>query len=222
MSSLGKLLAENVRNPTGRLGRLLVWVMNVEHSGLTDWGLLQIPIEERYTILDVGCGGGRTVHKLAEIAVSGKVYGIDISEESVAVSRRTNRRMIEAGRVEIRLGSVASLPFPDRAFDLVTAVETHYFWPDLVAGMREILRVLKIGGRLMIVGEIYRGGRYDERNRKFGERMNLAYQSVGELGRLFSIAGYSDVRMFEEYDRGWICGIGEKPEQLPGEQEPTR
>jgi hypothetical protein len=43
------------------------------------------------------------------------------------------------------------------------------------------------------------------------ELVNLAYHSVNELGELISRAGYSDVQMFEEYDRGWICGIGSKP-----------
>jgi|HubBroStandDraft_6_1064221.scaffolds.fasta_scaffold137362_2 2-polyprenyl-3-methyl-5-hydroxy-6-metoxy-1,4-benzoquinol methylase len=46
------------------------------------------------TILDVGCGGGRTVSKLAAIATQGTVYGLDYSAESVAVAERTNRLWI--------------------------------------------------------------------------------------------------------------------------------
>jgi hypothetical protein len=38
----------------------------------------------------------------------------------------------------------------------------------------------------------------------------MAYHSVNELGELLTEAGYSDVQMFEEYERGWLCGIGEK------------
>ncbi len=91
-----------------------------------------IAIEQHDTILDVGCGGGRTVHKLAGIATEGKVYGIDFSEESVTFSRRTSQRWIELGRVEILHASVSCLPFSEHMFDLVTAVETHFFWPDLV------------------------------------------------------------------------------------------
>jgi ubiquinone/menaquinone biosynthesis C-methylase UbiE len=48
------------------------------------------------------------------------------------------------------------LPFPDSTFDTVTAVETHFWWSDLRAGMREILRVLKPGGTLVIVAEVYK------------------------------------------------------------------
>jgi len=118
--------------------------MNSSHSKLTDWGLEHISIANHDTILDVGCGGGRTVNKLAAIATQGKVYGVDYSEESVAFTKRTNARWIEAGRVEIRQASVSQLPFPDNSFDVITAVETHYFWPDLPADLREVLRVLRL------------------------------------------------------------------------------
>ncbi len=88
MGVVSKLLNQ-CGKPTGRLGRFMVWTFNVHHSKLTDWGLKHVAIEQHYTILDVGCGGGRTVHKLAGIATEGKVYGIDHSEESVSTSRST-------------------------------------------------------------------------------------------------------------------------------------
>ena len=197
--------------PTGRLGRFMVWTFNVHHSKLTDWGLKHVVIEKHDTILDVGCGGGRTVHKLAGIAPEGKVYGVDHSQESVNASRRTNTQLIEIGRVEIRHGSVSALPFSDHTFDLVTAVETHVFWPDLVADMREVLRVLKPGGKLIIIAEYYKGGKHDRRDQKIAEFMKLPFLSVGEHAELFSKAGYSNLEMFEEFDKGWICVIGKKP-----------
>ena len=151
-------LLDQCRKPTGWLGRLLLWMMNVRHSKLTDWGLQQVSVGKGDTILDVGCGGGETVRKLAAIAAESKVYGIDHSEQSVAAARRTNRQGIAEGRVEIRQASVSELPFSDDLFDLVTAVETQYFWPDLPADMREVLRVLKSGGTLIIMAEAYKGG----------------------------------------------------------------
>jgi ubiquinone/menaquinone biosynthesis C-methylase UbiE len=210
MSIMSKLLNQ-WRKPTGWPGRLIAQTLNISHSKVNEWGLKHISVEKDYTILDVGCGGGMTVHKLAGIATEGKVYGIDLSEESVTVSSRTNKKLIDTGRVEIRHVSVSCLPFSNRMFDLVTAVDSHYYWPDLVADMREVLRVLKPGGRLVIIGETYKGGKYDKRDRKFVDLVNLAYHSVDELGELISRAGYSDVQMFEEYERGWICGIGKKP-----------
>jgi SAM-dependent methyltransferase len=185
--------------------------MNLRHSELTDWGLGHVSIEKGDTILDVGCGGGRTVRKLAAAATNGKVYGIDHSEESVRVARRINKRGVETGRVEIRQGSVSHLPFPDDLFDLATAVETHYFWPELLADMREVLRVLKPGGRLLIIAEAYKGGKRDKRIQQLAELTNMAILSVNEHNELFCKAGYSDVRVFEKFDKGWVCGVGRKP-----------
>jgi SAM-dependent methyltransferase len=199
------------RNPTGWLGRFFVRGMNITHSGLTDWGLTHVAIRKCDVILDVGCGGGRTVRKLARIATSGRVYGIDSSEASVMVSRRANKQFIETGQVEIRHGSVSSLPFSDCEFDLVTAINTHCYWPDLVAGMKEVWRVLKPGGTLMILGGAYKGGRHSARNERMARLLKVACQSPDELGELFAVAGYSGVQVFEEDRRGWICGVGRKP-----------
>lgn len=105
----------------------MLWNMNSRHSGVTDWGLTHVSIEKTDIILDVGCGGGRTLSKLSAIASEGKVYGIDYSEASVAASKRTNARWVTMGRVEVLHGSVSRLPFREGMFDLVTAVETH-FW----------------------------------------------------------------------------------------------
>jgi SAM-dependent methyltransferase len=211
MSKLTQQRLINARKPTGRLGRLLIRAMNISHYQLTDWGLSHLSIGKQDTILDVGCGGGGTVHKLAKIAANGKVYGIDFSNESVMVSRMTNKQFIQMGRVEIQQSSVSCLPFSDSMFDLVTAVNTHNFWPDLVTDMQEILRILKPSGKLIIIGSVYKGGKYDKRNQKFAELIKIAFPSINELRDLFLRAGYSEVQMFEKYNRSWICGIGRKP-----------
>src|SRR5690348_16197969 len=134
------------QKPQGWLGRIFLWNMNSRHSRVTDWGLSHVDIERQYTLLDVGCGGGRTLSKLAADAIEGRVYGVDHSEESVATSQKTNAKWTAMGRVEIRLGSVSQLPFADEMFDLVSAVETHFWWSNLQQDMREISRVLKVGG----------------------------------------------------------------------------
>jgi ubiquinone/menaquinone biosynthesis C-methylase UbiE len=186
---------------------------------LTDWGLQHVSIATDATILDIGCGGGRTIHKLATLATGGKVYGVDYSETSVAVSRDTNRQWIDVGRVEVRHGSVSHLPFPDRMFDLATAVETHFYWPDLPADMREVLRVLKPGGALILIAEVYKGGKYDRSVQRFADTMqkvgfSYANLSVEEHRELFLRAGFADVQVVEEYDKGWICGVGKNPSPL--------
>ena len=186
--------------------------MNSGHSKLTDWGLSHISIRPHNAVLDVGCGGGRTVSKLAAIATEGKVWGVDFSKESVAVARRTNEKWIAMGRVEVVEGSVSQLPFSADVFDVVTAVETHFWWPDLPGGMCEVLRVLKPGGKLIVIAEIYKGA--NTRVAKLAEKLSppgMTLLSVSEHHELFASAGYSDVQIIEEPSKGWICGIGMKP-----------
>jgi ubiquinone/menaquinone biosynthesis C-methylase UbiE len=187
--------------------------MNASHAKLTDWGLDRLSIQKSHTVLDVGCGGGKAVRKLAATATQGKVYGVDHSEASVAASSRTNAQGIDMDRVDIRYGSVSQLPFPDGMFDLVTAVETHFWWPDLPRDMRELFRVLKPDGQLVISAEVYRGANTTTSRlaEKFAARTGMALLSADEHRQLFTNAGYSDVQVIEEHNRGWICGIGRKP-----------
>lgn len=198
--------------PTGWLGRFTLWRMNSSHSKLTDWGLEHISIERHQTILDVGCGGGRTVGKLAAIARAGKVYGVDYSDQSITATKRRNARWIDLGRVEVRQGSVSRLPFPPGMFDVVTAVETHFWWPNLPGDMREVTRVLKPGGTLAIIAEVYKGAhtRTAKSAEKSASRTGMTLLSVAEHRELFTNAGYSDVEVIEKREKGWICGVGRK------------
>jgi len=215
MMSLTTKLVRQMQRPEGWLGRMNLSRMNKSHSDLTDWGLTHVTIANDATALDIGCGGGRTIAKLADRASMGNVYGIDHSPESVALSRQSNIAAVERGRVDVRQGSVSQLPFADDTFDLATAIETHFYWPDLRADMREILRVLKPGGTLVIVAEVYKGGKHDAAVRKLAALMaqaNTSYANltVAEHRALFSDAGYADAQVVEDYDRGWICATGRK------------
>ena len=99
-------------------------------------------------------------------------------------------------------------------FDLVTAVETHYFWPDLTQDIKEIVRVLKSGGTFALIAEAYKGGKYDERLKKLDKlrgELKFTHLSIEEHRDLFSKAGLSDVKVFEDYERGWVCATGIKP-----------
>lgn len=200
------------QRPTGLFGRFVLRSMNSRHSGVTDWGLSHASIGKEDVILDVGCGGGRTVSKLAAIATDGKVYGIDHSPESVAMAVRLNRQGIDHGRVEIREASVSQLPFADGTFDIVTAVETHFWWPALATDMREVLRVIKPGGRLILVAEVYKGSSAFSAKavEMYSKKTGMALLSVEEHRALFAEVGYSDFQVFTEPRKGWICCIGSK------------
>lgn len=202
-----------VRKPSGPLGRRVVRAMNLSHSAMTDWGLQQVKVAENAAMLDIGCGGGRTVRKLADLAPGGKVVGLDYSGTSVAVARETNADNIAAGRVQVEEGSVAALPFPDGSFDVVTAVETHYYWPDLGANVREIFRVLKTGGVFVLIAETYRGGPLRFLYGMVMPLLRAAFLSDAEHRELLTQAGFVGVTTEHMSGKNWICAVGRRPEK---------
>lgn len=113
-----------------------------------------------------GCGlwGGKTINRLARRAGQGKVYGLDQSLDMVDYSRQINRTLIAKNRVEIVQGSVEKTGFKDEYFDLVTAIETYYFWPNLADAFKEIKRILKKKGHLLIINEMIKDGAYEVEN----------------------------------------------------------
>jgi ubiquinone/menaquinone biosynthesis C-methylase UbiE len=199
-----------VRKPWGWPGRLFLWAMRFRHAGVTAWGLGRVSVGKTFSILDVGCGSGATVRNLANAAREGKVCGLDYSATSVAAAKRLNAELIVSGRVDIQQGSVSNLPFDADTFDLVTAVETHYYWPHPVADLREILRVLRPGGRLVVIAEQYKGERFGALFTIPMKVVGAAYLTVSEHRELLGAAGFIKIDISVETRRGWICCVGEK------------
>ncbi|MBQ9026736.1 MAG: class I SAM-dependent methyltransferase [Methanobrevibacter sp.] len=139
---------DNMRKPKGKLGEIQLKSMNKEHTPISLWVLKHLDIKETDVILDIGCGGGININRMAEKAK--KVYGVDYSEKSVKISKEVNDELIKQGKVEIKQGNVQSLDFEDESFDIVTAFETVYFWPDIEKCFGEVKRVLKPGGIFLI------------------------------------------------------------------------
>lgn len=137
-----------MRKPEGKLGNIQLKSMNKEHTPVSLWGLKHLNISPDDIVLDIGCGGGMNINRMAQTAK--KVYGVDYSIESVNLSKEVNEDLIREGRVEVHEGDVMDLPFDDDTFDIVTAFETVYFWPDIIKSFGEVKRVLKPGGMFLI------------------------------------------------------------------------
>jgi SAM-dependent methyltransferase len=204
MTLLKRILAQS-KKPSGQFGRFLVTGMNFGHSSLTKWGLGFIKITSDTDVLDIGCGGGKTVKRLAEFITDGRVIGIDYSPDAVVVARKKNRGLMNEGRVEIFQEAVSSMRFSDDAFGLITAFESHYFWPDFRNDLKEVHRVMRQNGQLLIVGAVYKNREYDRRNRRFVNTIGMTYLSIEEFKNILEGVGFSEFDALEEKNKGWFA-----------------
>ncbi|WP_186577721.1 class I SAM-dependent methyltransferase [Aquibacillus kalidii] len=193
MNLLKKLIGQ-AKNPSGRLGSFMLKIMNVAHSNMNKWAFEYIVVKDNAMILDIGCGGGKTIQLLSQLRKDGKIYGIDYSQQAVTDSIRANHHDVETGKVDIRRASVANLPFQRDAFDIITAFQTHYFWDDIEKGLKEIFRVLKSEGCFLIVAETY----------KMNYHMH-SYKTKEEMEILLREIGFKRVKIFENKNKKFIC-----------------
>ena len=203
-------LTENAVKPAGFWGKLMIRSMNKGHHALTDWALEHVSVQNGFRVLDVGCGGGKTVGKLCSMVGSGKVYGVDYSELCVKKSEKFNHKNVLCGKANIIQASVSALPFEENTFDLVTAVETYYFWPDKLNDLLEIRRTLRQGGKLLLVFEMLKTREDPDRWREVEQRLNIEAVSREDITDILLRAGYQNIRSFTRSGTTWLCVTAEK------------
>lgn len=102
--------------------------------------------------LEVGCGPGFLAVELArEVAPGGRVVAIDASPEMIATARARVGREGLGGLVELSPGEATRLPFPAESFDFVVAVQVYLYVGEIERALAEVARVLRPGGRLVVV-----------------------------------------------------------------------
>jgi ubiquinone/menaquinone biosynthesis C-methylase UbiE len=198
------------RCPTGVSGRRVAANMNKGHWDLTTWGLKHVNINSDSVVLDVGCGGGKTINRLARRANQSKLYGLDQSADMVEYSRHVNKKLISQNRLEIVHSSVEKTGFKDEFFDLVTAIETYYFWPNLAEAFREIKRILKKEGYLLIISEMIQDGVYEVENAEIIAKTQVHLVPLQELQRILDSAGYSTVKVYRKRKSKWNAILAQK------------
>jgi ubiquinone/menaquinone biosynthesis C-methylase UbiE len=218
-----ELVEANFRKPSGWFGHMLGHIMSVQHKTLTVWVIDLMHVRPADHILDVGCGGGMAVKLMSERVTTGFVAGVDYSEEMVAQAAKRNAEAVLRGQVQIKVGDVGALPYADASFDKVSGIETFYFWPDPMAGLREVHRVLKPGGQITIAMEMSREAKaqksqfqkyLSERYAKRSAALGMSILSGSELVAMLNQAGFHQTRYESQPDKalGWLCALGTKDE----------
>ncbi len=210
--SLLSRIFRNCAEPKGTLGRMMLRMMNRGHRPVYNWTFDHCPLADGMRALDVGCGGGGAMLELCRRFPSIRVDGVDVSEESVAMCRRRVAAHV-ANPGEIVRGVADALPWADATYDIVYAIETVYFWPNLQAGLREMRRVLKGGGAAVVSVECFDPGKAGVWQDLVG-RMEV--RTPEQIAQAFRAAGFVDVAIFQKgMNRPTWCGVasvvGRKP-----------
>ena len=209
MNLMSKIFG-NTRKPEGFFGKLMVDGMNGgSHEKLAKWGLSHIRFRGDENVLDCGCGGGANLARMLSLLPEGTVCGMDYSEVSVRKSQEVNKAAITEGKCSVIQGNVAAIPFKETCFDVATAFETVYFWPDPAENFKEVCRVLKPGGIFIIVNES--NGR-NEKSLKWTKIIEgMTVYTGDQLRDLLKVAGFTDIRIDDDHVHDRLTVTARRP-----------
>ena len=176
--------------PKGALGQLGGQLMSRDQA-LPTWVVDLLEIHPSDAVIEIGFGPGLGLQLAAERAHQGKVIGVDPSETMLKMARHRNHALTAAGRVELHLGSVDQLPFADATFDKAMTMNSLHLWPDPVAGLREIRRTLRSGGRIAIA------------------ITRFSYASADKFEQHLTEAGFTDISIHT--GEPGTCALGRVP-----------
>ena len=142
-----EFLAKQLRKPTGFFSKKVGNTMNRANGVLYDFALETMGLQAGSEVLEIGFGNGKMFPKLFSKAPGIRVTGLDFSADMVKQARRNNAPLLQSGKLQIHEGASNCTPFPDNSFDKVFCINVLYFWDNPEEHLREVLRVLKPGGR---------------------------------------------------------------------------
>jgi len=143
-------IARQAGFPAGLLGQLLLGVMARETARFNAEVLDVLAPNNGEHVLEIGYGHGRTLVDAATRAPGARLAGIDVAPAAAKAAARRCRHLIASGRLQLRAGDGASMPWQEDTFDAAFSVHTIYFWPEPAQQLGELRRVLRAGARLVL------------------------------------------------------------------------
>lgn len=204
---MSKKYIANAAKPIGALGKKRVAEMNEHHAPLVAWGLSFLPTKPGRKCLDLGCGGGGTIAYLLNEKKAFYCCGVDYSKIAVIEAKKNNEEAIGQNRCEIIRSDVANLPFKDETFDLASAIETIYFWPNPLQALQEAYRVLKPGGFIVVANEDD-GEDADKANGLLSIMPTMKFYNENALRSLLNQAGFQKIET--QTKNSWVVAMGRK------------
>ena len=190
-----KFAARQLRHPAGIFSGNVARMMNRINAGINKMTIQLLEIKPSDRVLEIGFGGGSALEEVAGLLQNGLVCGIEISDAMLKRARKTFDNPINQGKMELREGNSAKIPYEAGFFDKVYAINCIYFWPDPMVHLKEIHRVLKDGGKVILsLRPIEDLDKFPPARHGF-----ILYSDI-QLQNLLSEAGFSDIRIEHRKD----------------------
>ena len=133
------------------LGRFVGWLLAFKNNDRVQWTFEKLQVKPDDVLLELGYGPGVTVKKVANLLTSGFIAGIDHSDIMLEQASKRNKEQIEKGKVKLECGTVWDLKYPENHFDIIYGSNVHFFWENPVKEFRQLVKWLKLEGRLVMV-----------------------------------------------------------------------
>jgi ubiquinone/menaquinone biosynthesis C-methylase UbiE len=180
------------------------WATEYDNDRISPWfrytqelAISFLDLRSRSKVLDVGCGTGFAVLRLASVLLYGKACGIDISSVMI---RQASAKVPSTlrGNVEFLTSSSDQIPYATGTFDHVLCTNSFHHYPDPLRALREMSRVLRPGGQLVILDNAPDLSLYTrawDYILRIIERGHVRYYSSQELGEMLHRAGFERAQL---------------------------
>jgi len=145
-------------------------------------------------VLDIGCGTGEFALRLKSKKKSIDISGIDISGDMINIAK-AKAKFNGSRSIDFRTGDVEHMPYEDNYFDCITCAHSFHHYPHKKKAMREMFRVLKNNGRVMIID-----GYKDKPLGRFifdfivkKHEVDVHHLHSGQFRRLLTNVGFSNI-----------------------------
>ena len=184
--------------PRGLVGRITAWGMEKAHGSIYKNVAEVLHLEPEDDLVEVACGTGHFLKKYASHVHS--VAGLDLSELMVKLATRKHRDRIKAGTAEFVHGEASQLPWQDNKFSVATTMGSIIVFPKPLEALKEMYRVLRPGGRVVVsIEENAENGKDHSKN---GEKYGMWVWTEDDVRTMLKQAGFLEISI--SYAKGFM------------------
>lgn len=185
-----KFMARQLGRPSGIFSSLTALFLNITNTDINKATVELMDIKSGDRVLEIGFGGGAAMEQITRLVENGLVAGIDISDSMVKRGQKKFAKSISQGKVQIKKGDASRIPYGSGYFNKVCAVNTIFFWREPVTCLKEIQRILKARGLIVLSVDAK-----EDIEKLPLTRYGFALYSDNELRNLLNEAGFLNIRV---------------------------